>query len=213
MKILKTNFKNPDEKIIDKAVTALKKGGVIIYPTDTVYGLGANALDEKVVNKIFRIKGRSFKKPISIIIKDVEQAKEVASFNKDIERILNKIWPGPVTAILYKKDIIPDILIGGSKKIGLRIPDCEFTKQLMKKIDFPITTTSANISGLSSSEDIKQVLSQFQDKKIKPDLILDVGILPQNLPSTVIDFTEAEPKILRAGPITKDKLFKILNFS
>jgi len=211
MQIIKTNFKNPDSKTINQIIETLKKRGVVIYPTDTVYGLGANALDKKSVNKIFRIKERSFKKPISIIIKDVEEAKKIAVFSRNVEKILNKIWPGPVTVILYKKKIIPDILTGGSKKVGLRIPDCEFTKQLMEKLDFPLTTTSANISGISESANTQDILFQFKNKKIKPDLVIDAGNLPQSQPSTVIDLTGARPKILRAGPVTKNELFKLLN--
>ncbi len=169
---------------VEKAAEIIKKGGVVIYPTDTVYGLGANALDEKAVRKVFEIKKRDFKKPISVIVRDLEMAKRVASFSKNTEKILKKILPGPVTVILYKKKILPDILTGGSKKIGLRIPDCNFTKKLMSKLDFPITTTSANISG----------------KPIK------------GKPSTVIDLTGPKPKILRAGPVTKKELLKCINF-
>ncbi len=166
---------------VKKAAEIIKKGGVVAYPTDTVDGLGADALDEKAVKKVFEIKKRDFKKPISIIVRDIEMAKKVANFGKEIEKILEKILPGPITVILYKKKILPDILTGGSKKIGIRIPDCEFTKALMEKLDFPITTTSANVSG----------------KPIKGQA------------STVIDLTGAKPKILRAGPVTKKELFKI----
>jgi L-threonylcarbamoyladenylate synthase len=167
---------------VKKAAEIIKKGGVVVYPTDTINGLGANALDEKAVKKVFEIKKRDFKKPISIIVRDIEMAKKVASFGKDVEKILEKILPGPVTVILYKKKILPDILTGGSKKIGIRIPDCEFTKALMEKLDFPITTTSANISG----------------RPIKGH------------PSTVIDLTGVKPQILRTGPVTKEELSKIL---
>ena len=170
---------------VEKAAEIIKKGGVVVYPTDTVYGLGANALDEKAVKKVFEMKNRDFKKPISVIVKDLEMAKKVANFSKDTEKILKKILPGPVTVILYKKKILPEILTGGSNKVGLRIPDCKFTKALMEKLDFPITTTSANISG----------------KPIK------------GKSSTVIDLTGSKPKILRAGPVTKKELLKNLCLS
>jgi L-threonylcarbamoyladenylate synthase len=187
----------------------IKKGQVIIYPTDTVYGLGVNALDEKAVKKIFEIKGRDFNKPISIIVKSIEMAKEMANFGKDIEKILEKILPGPVTVILYKKKILPNILTGGSKKIGLRVPDYKFTQILMENLDFPITTTSANISGEPSSGNIKDILNQFKNQKSKPVLILDAGTLPEKQPSTVLDLTGPEPKILRTGPVTKNELKKL----
>lgn len=170
---------------VKKAAEIIKKGGVVIYSTDTVDGLGANALDEKAVRKVFKIKERDFKKPISVIVRDIEMAKKVANFGRETEEILKKILPGPITVILFKKKILPDILTGGSKKVGLRIPDCKFTKKLMSQLDFPITTTSANISG----ESIK------------------------GQASTVLDLTGSKPKILRAGPVTKSELMKVLNFS
>lgn len=220
MKILKINSDNPEKEIIDKVVEAIKKGKVIIYPTDTVYGLGVNALDEKAVKKIFQIKGRDFNKPISIIVKDIEMAKKVASFGKDIEKILEKIFPGPVTVILFKKKILSEILTGGTEKIGLRIPDCKFTRILMENLDFPITTTSANISGSPVSTDIQEILNQFENQKIKPDLIIDAGILSESQPafakatagkpSTVLDLTGLEPEILRVGPVSKEEFLKVL---
>ena len=198
MQILKINPNNPKEETIIKVVDIIKKGGAIVYPTDTVYGLGVNALDKKAVKRVFEIKGRDFRKPISIIIRDIEMAKKVASFGKDVEKILEKILPGPVTVILYKKKILPDILTGGNKKVGLRIPDCKFTKAFMEKLDFPITATSANISGKPVS-----II------KHGPDLFLDAGLLGGQA-STVIDLTGPKPRILRVGPATKKELSKIL---
>lgn len=182
MEILKINPDKPEKKTIQRVAGIIKRGGVVVYPTDTVCGLGANALDKEAVRKVFEIKGRDFRKPVSIIVRDLGMTKQVASFGKETEKILKKILPGPVTVILYKKKILPDILTGGSKKIGIRIPDCEFTKALMEKLDFPITTTSANISG----------------KPIK------------GKPSTVIDLTGPKPRILRVGAVTKKELSKIL---
>jgi len=225
MKILKINLQNPSKKVIDKVVKVFKEGEVVVYPTDTVYGLGANALDKKAVEKVFKIKEREFNKPISVIVRDWGMMKKIANFDLKTEKVLKKILPGPVTVILYKKKILPDILTAGTKKIGIRIPDCQFTKILMEYLDFPITTTSANISGKPASGDIREILEQFKcltpgvkhqatpGVKHQPDLVLDAGILPESKPSTVLDLTGSKPKILRAGPITKKELFKILNFS
>ena len=198
MKILKVNLNEPEKETIDKVVEALKKGMVVIYPTDTVYGLGANALDEKAIKNIFEIKGRDFNKPISIIVRDIESAKKIANFDKNTEKILEKIFPGPVTVILFKKKILPDILTAGTNKIGIRIPDCKFTQSLMENLDFPITTTSANISGKPTS-----------NIKHGPSLFLDAGPL-KGQASTVIDLTGKEPNVLRVGPVSKEELFKIL---
>lgn len=211
MKILKINLDRPEKEAIGEAAEAIKNGKVIIYPTDTVYGLGANAFDEDAIKKIFEIKGRDFNKPISIIVRDIEMAKEVASFGRNTEKILEKIFPGPVTVILFKKKVLSEILTGGTEKIGLRIPDCKFTRILMENLDFPITTTSANISGEGASGNISEILSQFKNKKTKPDLVIDAGALPKSSSSTVIDLTGPEPKILRTGPVTKHELKKIFN--
>ena len=211
MKVLKVNPDNLEKEVIKEIVEVIKKGGIIVYPTDTVYGLGVNALDRKAVKRVFEIKGRDFKKPVSIIVRDVEMAKKVASFGREIEKILEKILPGPITVILYKKKILSDILTGGSKKIGLRIPDCKFTKVLMEKLDFPITATSANVSGKPASGDIEEIRSSFaKASEDKPDLFLDVGRLSGQA-STVIDLTGAKPKILRTGPVTKEELAKYVS--
>jgi len=211
MKILKINPENPEKEVIDGAVEELKNGKVIVYPTDTVYGLGVNAMDEKGIKKIFEIKGRDFNKPISIIVKDIEMAKKVAEFDEKSEEILNKLLPGPLTLILLKKNILPNILTANTDKIGIRIPDYKFVKILMENLDFPITTTSANISGSPASTDIQEILNQFENQKIKPDLVLDAGILSESKPSTVLDLTGPKPKILRVGPVNKNELKEIFN--
>jgi len=210
MKILKINPNRPGKEVIDRIISTIKGGGAVIYPTDTVYGLGVNAFDDKAAKKVFEIKGRDFKKPISIMVRDIEMAKRIASFGKDTEKTLKEILPGPITVILFKKAIIPDILTAGSRKIGIRIPGCDFTQILMKNLNFPITTTSANMSGEPASNDIKEILRQFQNNKFKPDLVLNAGILPKSRSSTVIDLTSSRPKVLRAGPVAKKELIKIL---
>ena len=211
MKILKINLNNPDEEIIKIAAEELRRGGVIICPTDTVYGLSCNALDKSAIEKVFKIKGRNFNKPISIIVKNTGAIKEVADISKEVEKKIKNILPGPITIVLFKKEILPDILTAGSKKIGIRIPDCKITKLLMENLDFPITTTSANISDEPYSGDIGNMLSRFKQEGAEPDLALDAGILPESQPSTVVDLTEPEPLILREGAVKKEELLKILN--
>ncbi len=197
MRILKINLDNPEKEIIKETVEALKNGEIVIYPTDTIYGLGANALNENSVKKIFKIKGRNFNKPISIIVRDIKMAKKVAEFDEKTEKIFNKLLPGPVTLILFKKNILPDILTAGTNKIGIRIPDCKFTKILMENLDFPITTTSANLSGEPNSS-----------IKCGPSLFLNCGAL-NGQPSTIIDLTSPESKIIREGQINQNELKKI----
>jgi len=159
MKILKINSDNPEKAIIKKVVEVIKKGGVIVYPTDTVYGLGVNALDKEAVKRVFEIKGRDFKKPVSIIVRDVEMAKKVANFGREIEKILKKILPGPITVILYKKKILSDILTGGSKKIGLRIPDCRFTQIASTVVDLTGSRPKILRTGAVAKKELLKVLN------------------------------------------------------
>jgi L-threonylcarbamoyladenylate synthase len=197
MKIIKINPKKPDKKIIEEAVEVIKKGGVVVIPTDTVYGLTANALDKKAVRRLFLIKERPLNKLFSVFAKDLEMAKKLAFIVDKTEKNLRKFWPGQITFILNKKEIIPEFLTADEKTIGLRIPDCLIIKNLFNFLDFPLIGTSANISGKPSSGEIKEVIKQFQDKKNQPDLVLDAGNLPESKPSTIVDITLPVPKVLR----------------
>jgi len=195
LKISQENFK----KIINKTLNAIKKGDILICPSDTVYGLITDATDKEVANKLFKIKKREKGKPIPIFVQDIKMAKKLALVNKEQEKFLKKVWPGKITIVLKRKRncSLPDILFGGKKTIGLRIPNYKLIKALLKKLNKPLTGTSANISGKPASTKIKEVLKQFKDKAIKPDLVLDAGDLPKSKPSTVIDLTKKELKILR----------------
>jgi L-threonylcarbamoyladenylate synthase len=199
MEKLKVSSENLN-RVIKRAVEVIKKGGVVICPTDTVYGLIANAKNEKAVKKVFKIKKRNFGKPIPIFVRDLRTAKKIAVINKNQEKFLRKFWPGKLTAVLKVKfEGFPKGILGKNKKIGLRIPDYKLLDILLKKLNFPLTGTSANISGKPASTKIKDVLKQFKNQKEKPDLILDAGNLKSSPPSTVIDLVNF--KILRKGEI------------
>jgi len=212
IKISSKNFK----KVIGETVEVIKMGGVATVPTDTVYGLIADATNEKAVRKIFKIKKRSLKKPIPIFVKDLKMAKSLAIINKNQEKFLKKFWPGKVTVIVKAKNTPHQKWWGVSKdkKIGLRIPNYKLVNILLEKLNFPLTGTSANISGKPGSTKIREVLKQFENQFStrsgggQPDLILDAGNLKPSLLSTVIDLENLE--ILREGEIPKEKIFKIL---
>lgn len=202
MKIVKVSSKN-----LNEAVKIIKKGGVLIFPTDTVYGLIADAKNKNAVKKIFKIKERSFKKPLPVFVKDLKMAKGLVKINKKQEKILKKYWPGKVTVILKAKPIkFPKGIISKYKKIGLRIPDYKFLSLLLRKINYPLAETSANISGKKASTKIKEVLKQFKKGRCQPDLVLDAGNLKTSLSSTVVDLIDF--KILRKGELSKDLILK-----
>ena len=192
MKIVKTNLEQIDEELISQAIKVLADGGVVLYPTDTVYGLGANIFDNKAVRRIFEIKKRSFLKPLSILVRDVGTVDLVARLSAFQRNTLNSCLPGPYTFILNKRKIVPRVITSGSAYVGVRVPDCKIACE-MSRI-FPITTTSANISDddvLSNPNDILEQLG------CEVDLVIDVGDLKSNKSSKVIDLTGFKPKTIR----------------
>jgi len=204
---LKLSNKNIDS-VVKIAERAVKEGEIIVAPTDTVYGLLADATNKEAVERVFQIKKRRKNKAISVLVKDLKMAKQLAVIDKKTEGVLKELWPGAMTAVLKRKTQSSKFktktqnlkVYGIAKKtIALRIPDHKFVKKLLEKTDKPLTGTSANISGEPSPAHIKEIISQLKDKEYFPDLIIDVGRPKKNLPSTVVDLTKAKPKILRKG--------------
>jgi L-threonylcarbamoyladenylate synthase len=214
MRILKVNPENlreSEEAIIEAAKTMLA-GGVVIFPTDTVYGLGCDATDEGAISRIFKIKKRDEKKPLAVIVRDIEMAKKVAFIEtKKIERALEIIWPGAVSVILWRRYKLPESITPGLQTIGLRIPDYKLTHLLSENMGRPYVATSANIAGQPATTKLSQVLQYFEKEFFKPDLILDAGDLKFCEPSTVLDLSGQKPKIVRIGPVNKKKLLEILS--
>jgi L-threonylcarbamoyladenylate synthase len=236
LKVSSENFKNS----MKEAVKIIKQGGVLVCPTDTIYGLIADAKNRNAVKKVFNIKKRFSKKPLPVFVKDLKMAKNLADINKKQERILRKIWftrlnfkkgskilagQGKLTAILKTKfKNFPKGILSKDGKIGLRIPKYKLLNLLLEKANCPLTATSANISGRPGSIKIKEILKQFKNNKYQPDLVLDAGTLKDSLPSTVFDISEISAstlsrgrrvdftnfKVLRWGQLPKDKILKIL---
>lgn len=211
MKIIPVDLKRDSLDAILEAVTVLKRGGVVIYPTDTVYGLGANACDWYAVEQVFRIKKRPFSRPLPVIARNMKWVVELAFVPPKLEKTLSEIWPGPTTVILPKKEVIPSIVTAKRKGVGIRIPDCTVTDKLLGRFGYPLTATSANISGEEATGDIKKIIEMFRNEIWRPDLVLDAGVLSQSEPSTVLDLTTIKPKIVRVGPTKPERLWEILN--
>lgn len=212
MKIIQVDLNKDYSEAIKEAVAVLGFGGIIICPTDTLYGIGCNALDEKAVKKVFEIKNRPLTKPLPVVARNIKWAKGLAYLKKHDEEILKKVWLGRVTVILPKKEIVPDILTSGQKTVGIRIPNHPLTDQLLKMFGYPMALTSANISGEEPTQDINQIIKIFSKRLTRqPDLILDVGILPKSEPSAILDLTGNKPKISRIGPSKPEEFLKLLN--
>lgn len=196
MQTIKINLKKLEKAKLILVINLLKRGGVIIFPTDTIYIPVADATSRKAVKKVFQIKQRSPKNPIPIFVKNIKAAKKIAKINKVQEKFLETIWPGRVTVILKRK--IGKRLYGVDRDtIALRIPDLKPMNFLLEKLDIPLVGTSANISGKPASGNIKEVLRQFKRKEHRPDLVIDAGNLAKSRPSIVLDLTTSPPKIIR----------------
>ncbi len=205
-RIISVDPNNPDEKTIDIAASLLLAGKIVIYPTDTTYAIGVNALNPTAIEALFQLKGRAADKPIHVVIANILAAENIAVLNQAAKLLANKYLPGPLTLIMQKKEIVPATLVGGLKTLGIRIPDNKVCLNLAHKAGIPFTTTSANISGGENPYSVDDVVEQFGSKIELVDLIIDQGPLLQKPPSTVLDLTTPYPQILRDGPISGAKL-------
>ena len=205
MKIIKVNPENPEREIIEKAANILELGGVLVFPTETLYGLAANVFDINAVQRVFEIKGRDITKPSSVAFRDLNQAKKFLQFTLEAEKLAKKFLPGPLTIILNSK-IEFDAFLGGDK-VSVRIPDNRVAQAILNEVKFPITATSANLSGGKNPVEVKDAVEQIGDRV---DLILDAGKCKYGKPSTVVDATTGEIKIVREGAIGKDQLYAAL---
>lgn len=192
MKILKTSNTSPDEKVINEAIDVLADGGVIIYPTDTVYGLGADIFNNKAVRRVFKIKQRNLLKPLSILVSNTDAIEVVAKISRYQKNTLDKYLPGPYTFILNKKPIVPRVVTGGLTHVGVRVPENEIACKLAGI--FPITTTSANLSDEEVLSIPDEILEQLG---CDVDLVIDVGPLKSKNASTIVDLTAPQPTFIR----------------
>ncbi len=185
---------------LKKAVALLQGDRVIVYPTDTAYGLGCDALNKKAVKRIYKIKNRPAAKALPTIVGSLNLAKKFFKFTPQELRLAKKYWPAPLSLVLEIKGSGFGIRDSGLR-IAVRVPDSKIARFLSSKLDRPIVSTSANISGKGECYSIKDVLKQFENKKHQPDLILDGGKLKKRKPSTIIQVKDGEIEILRKGPV------------
>lgn len=200
--------KNIDKEEIKKHAEILKNGNTVIFPTETVYGLGANALDNTAALKIYKAKGRPSDNPLIVHIYDKKQVEELATnISEKAYKIMDKFWPGPITIILKKKDIVPNITSGGLDTVGIRMPSNTIAKELLKQVNLPIAAPSANISGRPSPTKGKHVYNEMNNRV--DGMILGADCI-FGLESTVIDLTNDIPTILRPGSVTKEDLESVI---
>lgn len=192
------------EQVLHYTADMLKKGGIIAYPTETFYGLGAKFDMEDSLKKLYDIKQRPEEKAMPLIIGNKELLTVItASMNKTAVSLMDRFWPGPLTLIFPAKENLSEYITAGTHKVAVRIPGESFALYLAITASFPITATSANLSGTSPAQDAETVIRYFGDKI---DLIIDGGTTSGGLPSTIVDVTGDEIKLLREGMIKKELL-------
>jgi len=195
MEILKAN----DPYGLIKAGEILLEGDVIVYPTETFYGLGVDPYNVAAVKKLFDLKGRESNKPISVLVKDLFMLRQiVTSIPFVATKLIEKFWPGPLTIVFEASEKLPDLLTAGMGKIGVRISSNPLTMGLIEAIAMPITTTSANPSNAKPPVTVMETINYFGES-IK--LVLDGGVLPGKLGSTVVDVTKGEIEVIRVGEL------------
>jgi len=200
-------IKENSRESAQKAASILKSGGVIIYPTETLYGMGTLALKDVAVEKIFQIKGRPEGKPIPILVRDKEMLSKFAELTEASHTLIHRFLPGPLTLVLLEKEKLPGLITAGTGKVAARISRHPFVRSLFKLIDEPITSTSANISGEENLFNAAAILDRFEGKI---ELIVDSGNLPPSKGSTIVDLTVKPPLIIREGDISKRVLEEFL---
>ena len=184
-----------------RAIEALQKGSVVVYPTDTLYALGADIFNEAAVGRIFRIKKRSMSIPLPVAVSGFDDIGQIAVVNDKAEFLAERFLPGSLTLILNKKSNVPDVVTAGLDKVAVRIPDNEGALELLSRFG-PLTVTSANIHGTKTPFFIEEIKMQLKDDV---DVYLDYGKLDGS-PSTIVDMTAEKPKIVREGVITKREI-------
>ena len=206
--ILKVDPINPEINIIRKAADIIRKGGLVVFPTETVYGLGADAFNENAVRKVFEAKNRPLGNPLIVHLADKSQVELVAKDIPDeVYEIADKVWPGPLTLILMKRENVPKIVTGGLSTVAVRIPAHPVALSLIKEAGRPIVGPSANISGRPSPTRPEHVIKDLFNRV---DIILDAGETFHGVESTIIDLTKDPPALIRPGPITIEDLRELL---
>jgi len=197
--MIKIDPERPEPDRIDEAVAILKNGGVIAFPTETFYGLGADARNEAAIDQIFGIKGRDFNNPILVVIGD---AGHLDAFTEDVpaaaRKLMEKFWPGPLTIVFRALPSVSPKLTAATGKIGIRLTSHPIARELSCRLGGPLTATSANLSGAPECSSAAEVISQLEGKL---DGVVDGGHTPGGKGSTIVDMSSYPPKVLREGMI------------
>lgn len=195
---------NCDSEGIEKAIQIINHGGIVVYPTDTVYGIGCNPFDKESVKKIYKIKSRDISKSVPVLTYSLKTAEKIVEFDKISRKLVEKFWPGPLTLILKLTNEKIKESLYLENKIAIRVPNHKCTLELLKKCEF-LVGTSANVSGDQPHTNPKECMKKLQDY----DIFVDGGIIQSRGESTIIEIENNEIKIIREGSLTKEEILEI----
>lgn len=197
--INETNYKK-----LKEPAEIIKNHGIVVFPTETVYGIGVNALNENAIKKLYEVKKRPLDKPISLLVNSIEMINQVAKDITEIEyALIKEFFPGPLTIILKKKDGVPNIVTANGNTVGIRMPANKIALELIDYANVPIATSSANISGKPSGIDSKSIIKDFEGKV---DCFIDGGPAKIGVASTIVQVIDGVPHILREGSISEEQI-------
>ncbi len=201
---------SPQEHHLNLITDTLRNGGIIIFPTETVYGIGVDYRQISAVERLFRIKSRPFNMPFLLHCADITQVRmAVRELPAIAEKLFNQFLPGPLALILYRSKTVPDIITAGTEKAGIRVVANEFFIRIAKELNVPLAGTSANISGEPATNNFAQISSLIINQC---DIAIDAGITGSGKPSTIIDLTSSPPRLIRQGEISRDAIEHAINF-
>ncbi len=210
VKIEAISADNPDRRLLRRAARLISEGEVVVCPTDTGYAFAANALDEKAIIKVFSLKGRAYSNPIHVTVSSIAEAEKYAHLNQAARHLARLFLPGALTLVLPRKEIVPAMLVAGRNTVGIRVPDNNVILGLAAMTNLPITSTSANISGMPTPYSASEAVEQLGGDIRGVALVLDQGqISPPEL-STIVDLTVAPPQLLRQGRIKWEEIVAAL---
>lgn len=195
-----------EEKLKDIAI-AIRNGKIVLFPTETVYGIGTNGLNAEAVKRVYSIKGRSLSNPINLLVSSIDMVNTIAHDITDLEyKLMKEFFPGPFTIILKRKSIVPDIVTATSDTVGVRMPSGKIAKKLIEYANIPIAAPSANLSGRPSGTSLEDIIDDFSNKV---DFMINGGKSDIGIESTIVKVVDGTPHILRPGAITAEQIKKV----
>lgn len=208
MIVLAVDARNPDPEAIRQAAEAIQRGELVIFPTETVYGLAADALNVEAVERVFAAKARAGTHPLPVQIAGAEQLPQVASeISESAARLAAKFWPGPLTLVVPKSADIPDLVTGGASTVGVRVPDHPVALALLRELGQPIVASSANVTGQEPTTNADEAIRQLGDSI---SVVLDAGESRIGVASTVVNVCTSSVRILRHGAISEAEVLETL---